>query len=76
MTDEQMKAMVKQAGGIYVGVQSGCGLVGGDILMLQRVKGGNTIAVYVKSIRDVHDIELALKADAEKYAPVFQQARG
>ena len=46
-----------------------------DSIMFQRVKGGNTIAVFAKALRNLHDVELALKADQEKYAPAFVQVR-
>jgi hypothetical protein len=71
MTPERertIRAMVEGAGGIFVGIQKGCDLVGGDIVMFQRVARGNTIAVYDRAIKDQHDIELAIKADVEKYA--------
>jgi hypothetical protein len=66
MTPEQLKRLVEEAGGIYVGIQSGFG-VHPDSVLFQRVKGGSTIAVYMKALRNVHDVELALKADAEKF---------
>lgn len=61
------RGLVERAGGIYVGVQKGYDVVP-DSIMFQRVKGGNTIAVYTTALRNLHDVELALKADAEKYA--------
>lgn len=60
------RGLVENAGGIYVGVQKGYDLVP-DSILFQRIKGGNTIAVYAKALRTVHDVELALKADAEKF---------
>ena len=64
---EFYKGLVEKAGGIFVGVQSGYDVVP-DSILFQRVKGGSTIAVYAKALRNEHDIELALKADAEKFA--------
>lgn len=63
------KAMVEQAGGIFVGVQLGYGIAP-DSVLFQRVPRGNTIAVFTKALRNVHDVELALKADAERFALV------
>jgi hypothetical protein len=60
------RGLVESAGAIYVGVQKGYDLVP-DSILFQRIKGGNTIAVYAKALRTVHDVELALKADAEKF---------
>ena len=68
------KGLVEQAGGIFVGIQKGYDVVP-DSIMFQRLKGGNTIAVFAKALRNLHDVELALKADAEKYAPAFVQVR-
>ena len=68
------KGLIEQAGGIFVGVQSGFG-VHPDSILFQRIARGNTIALFVTACRSVHDVELALKADAEKYAPAFVQVR-
>lgn len=67
LTEHFYRGLVEKAGGIYVGIQKGYGAVP-DSIMFQRVRGGNTIAVYVTALRNVHDVELAIKADAEKYA--------
>lgn len=66
ITKHFYRGLVETAGGIFLGIQSGSAV--GEIVMFQRVVGGNTIAVYAKALRTVHDVELALKADAEKYA--------
>ena len=67
ITEHFYRGLVETAGGIFLGVQAGA-IEGGEIVMFQRVRGGNTIAVYAKALRTVHDVELAIKADAEKYA--------
>lgn len=69
------RGLIEKAGGIYVGVQEGAA-AGGEVILFQRVPRGNTIGVYAKALRNVHDVELALKADAERFAPVLEQARG
>jgi hypothetical protein len=61
------RGLVEQAGAIWVGIQPGFGMTR-DSVLFQRVKGGSTIALYVSACRTVHDVELALKADAEKFA--------
>ena len=67
VTKQFYRGLVEKAGGIFVGVQSGFDVVP-DSILFQRVKGGSTIAVYAKALRNEHDVELALKADAEKFA--------
>ena len=67
ITEHFYRGLVERGGGIFVGVQKGYDLVP-DSIMFQRVAGGNTISVYAKALKTVHDVELAIKADAEKYA--------
>jgi|FreactTroBogLake_1042271.scaffolds.fasta_scaffold04799_3 hypothetical protein len=67
-SEQFYRGLVEKGGGIFVGIQSGCDLVGGNIILFQREPRGNTIAVYARALRNLHDVELALKADREKYA--------
>lgn len=67
IAQEFYRGLVEKSGGIFIGIQAGA-TEGNEIVMFQRVAGGNTIAVYAKALRTLHDVELALKADAEKYA--------
>ncbi len=66
-SEQFYRGLVEKGGGIFVGIQSGCDLVGGNIILFQREPRGNTIAVYARALRNLHDVELALKADQEKY---------
>jgi hypothetical protein len=64
------KKLVEAAGGIFVGIQNTYS-TSPEIVLFQRVKGGSTISLYTTACNDVHDVELALKADAERFTPVF-----
>ena len=61
------RGLVEQAGAIWVGFQPGFGITR-DSILFQRVNGGSTIALFTSACRTVHDVELALKADREKFA--------
>lgn len=63
------KAMVESCGAIYVGVQKGYGLTP-DAVLFQRIPRGSTISLFATACKNVHDVELALKADAEKFEKV------
>jgi hypothetical protein len=65
--EQFFRKIVEDAGGIFVGIQRAYG-TSPDAVLFQRVKGGSTIALYTIACRNAHDIELALKADAEKFA--------
>ena len=67
IVEQFYRALIEKAGAIYVGVQKGYDVVP-DSILFQRMKGGNTIAVYAQALHNVHDVELALTADAEKFA--------
>lgn len=67
MTALEIAKIVEAGGGILVGIQAGCGLVGGDIVLFQYVKGGTTCALYASALT-VHNVELAIKAKREEMA--------
>jgi hypothetical protein len=65
---EFYRKLIESAGAIFCGIQQGPD--DKELVIFQREKGGSSLALYTTACRDAHDVELALKADRERYAPI------